>query len=263
MLYINDISNYDWPFTSDTIAAFRADREDGNAGGYQGVIIGSQNPAIARMQAAVCRANDFPVIATYTEPFKADDAYNATLVAIEIAKENGSRFICAACEDGGITGIDELRAVQGLIYAYGLTMVVYCGQYYWQDVFQNTTEFRDCPLWYASYFDDRRRVQRVNYGGWTKVAIHQFASTPYLGGRDRDRNVLWLDEMEPDDMTEAEVRAIAKDEAAKVFDDNYGAYFLMDMDLYWLPAAPGQGDFSSAPNPLVVAAIRDAIQADV
>ena len=68
----------------------------------------------------------------------------------------------------------------------------------------NTTEFAHLPLWHASYWEDGRYQDTVDYGGWTAVTVHQYASTPELCGRNEDRDV-WFEE---DNMADPRVDAI-------------------------------------------------------
>lgn len=201
-----DFSNYDSnvPFDDAAVALFIAD-------GFKLFILGCQNPALADEQAVVARRGGMRTCSVYIEPFTADDAYAATQAGIERCKWFGNRVVWAACEKGGVTGIEELRAIHAHVEAAGLILGIYTGKYTWQDLFQNTTEFSDCPLWFAAYWSDGHitsdlAAEGLTFGGWTRVAIHQYASTPDLAGRPRDRNMVLI-EQEGFPMTDAE-RAI-------------------------------------------------------
>jgi hypothetical protein len=184
-----DFSNYDSdvPFDSAAIVAFGAE-------GFRAFLLGCQNPAIASHQAAVALAGGMEPLATYIEPFTAEDAYEATIDGIAMAIHLGVPIVYAACERGGVTGIDELRAIRGQVEAAGLVLGIYTGKPTWQSLFANTTEFADCPLWFAAYWDDGRLIEEVDFGGWTKVTIHQYASSPAIAGRNRDRNEILIQE---------------------------------------------------------------------
>lgn len=60
-------------------------------------------------------------------------------------------------------------------------------------------------------------------------------------------------------ITEETVEAIAERIARRVFDETAGGYYLALTRKYWLDVA--EGDFSAAPDPDVVAAIRQAVAA--
>lgn len=194
-----DLSNYDSavPFTEETAAAFIAD-------GYDFYILGCQNPDIARAQAAVLNAHGMACIATYVEPFLRIDAYQATIDGIAIAQELGARAVAGACENGGIDGLDELHAVRGQIEAAGLEFITYAGRGTWLNLMGNSLDFADTKLWFPAYWSDGHITHKLSdegaswvYGGWDAVSIHQFASTPELAGRNRDRNMvlIWEDDM--------------------------------------------------------------------
>jgi hypothetical protein len=69
-----------------------------------------------------------------------------------------------------------------------------------------TKKFADSPLWYANYgVNDGKQppIPVVNFGGWTKVGIHQYTSTLYVAGRNRDANYWFLgDEVSQDDFND-------------------------------------------------------------
>lgn len=192
-----DLSNYDWPFTAEMVTAFLA-------AGFECVIIGSQDPDRADAQASLCRDGGMEVIATYAEPFSDGAAPGTTQAAIDLAKRTGARRVYAACETGGVDSLPELRTIIAQIESAGLEAGIYAGKPTWQSLFANTTEFARLPLWFPSYFDDGRIVDSVAFGGWTKVTIHQYASTPELAGRNRDRNAILIEE-ETDDVNAADI----------------------------------------------------------
>lgn len=91
-----------------------------------------------------------------------------------------------------------------------------------------------------------------------KDVAHTFGYAATACASDRYAAAWALTQVQEEDMTEAQTRAIAKEEAAKVFDENFGAYFLAVTRAYWLPI--GAGDFSNAPDREVVAAIKEAVK---
>lgn len=187
-----DFSNFDSdvPFDEAAVAAFRA-------AGADYFILGTQNPAIARAQAAVALAGGMTAVAVYVEPGKAADAAQATIDGIAIAHELGVSTVYAGCEAGGVNGIPELRGIRQQVEAAGLRVGVYAGSPTWAALFDSSTEFSDCPLWFPGYWGDRRIIDTVAFGGWTKVAIHQYASSPAIAGRDRDYDMILEDDMDP------------------------------------------------------------------
>lgn len=187
-----DLSNFDQPFDATTVAALQA-------GGMQWAIVGCQRPAIATMQVAALQAAGVPVIGTYAFLYWGLDTTGQTQAAIDVAKAHGIPYVWLDCEaEGKNEAVGEtpdsrtaqLRACVAMVEASGLKAGIYTGAYYWGPA-MGTTEFARLPLWHASYYSDRRYQPMVDYGGWTNVAIHQYASTPELAGRNRDYDVLF------------------------------------------------------------------------
>jgi hypothetical protein len=83
--------------------------------------------------------------------------------------------------------------IQGLIAqgrARGISLGVYSSESQWSPITGNANIASDLPIWYPHYeeppapnYDDW-----VDFGGWTKPAIKQYAGTTDLCGASIDRN---------------------------------------------------------------------------
>jgi hypothetical protein len=84
----------------------------------------------------------------------------------------------------------------------GLQAGIYTGAYWWPSKMGNSSEFSalGLPLWLANYGSNdpdnpRSPITEVDFGGWTKVAVHQYSSKIPACGRDvRDHNYWFLEE---------------------------------------------------------------------
>lgn len=85
----------------------------------------------------------------------------------------------------------------------GLNAGIYTGSWWWSPKTWNSTAFSHLPLWHAAYPYDGQPIRTVNYGGWTDVAIHQYTSSLYVAGRNRDANYVFMEE---EDMSALEDR---------------------------------------------------------
>ena len=196
-----DLSNYDWPLTPEQVDEFRA-------AGVTEVIVGCQrvDPAIGIIR--VCRSRGLTVKAVYAYLYWGYDVLEEVNKAISVAKlEGGITRIWLDCEQGGeAPGVDpaariaQLRQAVIQVQHSGFAVGIYTGGPFWANCMNNTTEFARFPLWHAAYWDDRHIVERVDYGGWSRVAIHQYASSPELAGRNRDYDVILNDPDEEDEM---------------------------------------------------------------
>ena len=244
-----DISNYD----ADTL-----DVACMKASGVTGVILGCQRPHVARQMADKLIAGGIPIIGVYAFLYLGIDSAGQIVNACDVAEEYGVRRVwldvesTGANERAGITvaeRIDEVERGVGQVLASGLEPGIYTGRWYWVPQMGNTTAFSNLPLWHSEYPNDRHEVRTVDYGGWTNVAIHQYASDIEVCGRVRDHNYVFE---EGDDMTGEDVKRLA----GEIFDDNFSAYFMRAMKQYFTDTGPG--DFSNAPDPDVMAALRSA-----
>lgn len=204
---VADVSNYDYNIDhqqADPDAWVQAFKD----AGIEGVIIGSQNMAMARWQAAGCRDRAMPIVATYAEP----DVDGA----IHLARENSARTVCIVIEPGGIQDINEVRAAVAKVRAAGMLPALYGNR---GDVLATTggaAEFTAIPLWLASYYDDHRVISNVDW--WPTLWGHQFTSTMFIAGKNRDVSEVFQEE---DDMA--------------IDSDTFRAF----MKAYFVPDPPG------------------------
>ena len=76
----------------------------------------------------------------------------------------------------------DVRAARNYARQAGFTTGIYSGIYYWQTEMGNSAEFASDPFWLADYFEDHRLIDTINVGGWTTVAMHQYAGSVELCG---------------------------------------------------------------------------------
>lgn len=188
---ISDISNYDY------------DHDIGNPDGWvqgfkdagvEGFIVGSQWMSKALWQVQRILAAGMPVIATYAEP-------NVD-TAITLAQVAGADTVCLVYEPGGIQSHDDLYAGVVAVRAAGMQPVLYGNMY---DIFWAASDerFHDLPLWFASYFNDRHILSSVDF--WPVLWGHQYTSTEFIAGRNRD-----LSEVYDVGMTAAQEERLAR-----------------------------------------------------
>ena len=201
-----DVSNYD----ADTfdVACLKA-------AGVDRVIVGCQLPLVAREMVTKAQAGGIEVMGVYAYLYFGLDTLRQTQNAVQVAREFHVPTVWLDCES---TGADQeangvtpeqriaylLTCVQ-MVETAGLKCGIYTGSWWWPGRMNNTDRFSHLPLWHAEYPADGHEVREVGYGGWSKVAIHQYTSGLNLCGRDRDANYVF----EEDDMTPDEVAAIA------------------------------------------------------
>lgn len=170
--------------------------------GVEAVIVGCQNQDVAHAQIVQFQKFGIPVIATYGFLWDVNSPYNPSPEArvgraIHEALEHGIGYVALDVEDGdsvpdGI--VDRILSIEGcrnLVRAAGLQSIIYTYQYFWEDKMQNNASFSSLPLWYASYgVNDTHKapVEKVDFGGWTSVAIHQFTSNWPVGNFNVDCN---------------------------------------------------------------------------
>ena len=196
MRQVVDVSNFDWPFDLSVAACLKGS-------GIEGVIVGAQSPSVSRIQIGACRVAGLPVIGIYAEPDVAK--------AVGLAHEFGVERVWLVCEAGSIMNPAELQAGRARVEHEGLKAGIYTGGPWWRQM-GDSHDFADLPLWFPSYFPDRRYIDTVDFGGWTKVAIHQYSSTRSICGRKRDEDVVfdWFEEEEnmPDPRVDEILRAL-------------------------------------------------------
>jgi hypothetical protein len=192
-----DLSNYDADVAEPESAAALA------RAGVTQAIVGCQDPEIARSQIAALRAVDIRVIGVYAFLYFGLDSAGQTQAAIDVAREFGIARVwldvesVAPNEKPGLTPgerCEELHQCVALVEDAGLECGIYTGRWYWVPRMANSTEFSRLPLWHSEYPADRHAIATVDYGGWTNVAIHQYASDIPLCGRNRDHNYVFEEE---------------------------------------------------------------------
>lgn len=200
-----DLSNFDVPFTAETARCLKA-------AGFDGFLLGSQDVTIAAEQGQHCAAAGMVCVGAYAEPWNSAGSDLATQHAIELARIFGGKRVAAACEVGGVTMQTQLDQMLLEIQRSGLRPVIYSGRGTWNQLFAGTTKYRDIDLWFPAYWADGHITTSLvaegfAFGGWDRPWAHQYASTPALCGRNRDRNEI-VTEDEEDGMTDDECYAI-------------------------------------------------------
>ena len=182
------------------------------------MIVGCQRPAIALNMVVECQYVGIDVIGTYAFLYFGLDTIGQTQAAIDVALARGVNTVWLDCESTGENDaasgppqrVAELAACVQMVEAEGLTCGIYTGGWWWPSEMDNSTLFSMRPLWHSEYgLNDGTTppVEAVAYGGWAKVAIHQYWSQNLLCGRNRDTNYV----LEGDDMTRDEVLALLKE----------------------------------------------------
>lgn len=205
-----DVSNYD--FDTFDVTCLKA-------AGIEGIILGCQREDIARAMAQKAAAGALPMLGTYAFLYFGLDTAGQAMAAIRVAKDFNIDTVWLDCESTGSlednhqtpdTRQRQLRDCVHLVQSHGLRAGIYTGSWWWPGYMANTTEFSHLPLWHAAYGPNSGPadpIRTVNYGGWSAVAIHQYTSTLYVCGRNRDANYVFE---EDDDMADPRVDALIK-----------------------------------------------------
>lgn len=167
--------------------------------GVRGAVVGCQRVDIATQQATVLTRNGFTVelyAFLYWGLSTLPEVEKCYAVAAAVPGLAGTRIWldCEAQVPNEAAGqtpggrVAQLAVVRADVTAHGFTTGIYSGIYYWPTYMGNTTRFSTDPFWLADYFDDHRLVDTVNVGGWTAVAMHQFAGSTNLCGVDVDED---------------------------------------------------------------------------
>lgn len=91
------------------------------------------------------------------------------------------------CEDtmaaSAAARLSAIRSGVQQIQARGYEAGIYTAHWYWTAYLGNHTDFKDLPLW-ASIYDGSPDLASgfVPFGGWTEVAMKQYAGTSSLAG---------------------------------------------------------------------------------
>jgi GH25 family lysozyme M1 (1,4-beta-N-acetylmuramidase) len=232
-----DISSYDLDtFNAHCFAA------NGVTGVIVGVFSATNAPDRMRTAAQACRdaglkIHGFYGVLYFGSPFglKRDAQW-----AIDLAKEFGVSRVWLDVETDGVDNgftdgsrptpaqrARELGQVVQMVRTAGLSPGIYTYRPFWLQQMGSTSEFRDLPLWFASYGQNDPDhpidpITSVNFGGWTQCAIHQYSSTIMVCGRERDHNYVFEGE---DDMTPEEVNKLVEAFVGATFPAYVEAYF--------------------------------------
>lgn len=192
-----DLSNYDADVAVAETAAALA------AAGVTEAVVGCQRPELAGRQIASLRAARIRVIGVYAFLYFGLDTEGQAAAAIGVARESGIARVWLDVESmvpnerSGLTPAErceELGRCVALVESAGLECGIYTGRWYWIPRMADSAEFARLPLWHSEYPSDRHAIATVDYGGWTGVAMHQYASDLQLCGRDRDHNYVFEEE---------------------------------------------------------------------
>lgn len=200
-----DVSNYD-------LSTF--DAECMKAEGVTGVIIGCQREQAADIIANRCVVAGLPILGMYAFLYFGIDTLGQTQTAIQMALDYDVKRVWLDCESTGEHDAasgptqrqDELARCVEAVRDAGLEPGIYTGRWWWPG-YMATEAFSHLPLWHSEYTVRFAPVPEVDYGGWTKVAIHQYTSQFWCCGRNRDANYVF----EEDDMTREQVLALLKE----------------------------------------------------
>src|SRR5574337_772769 len=106
--------------------------------------------------------------------------------AIDGAKKYGIPRVCLDIEavppyeapgvTSGFRVQETHRAVQ-MVETAGLEPIIYTYKPYWVNQMENTFGFSKYKLIFAAYYYDLHHQDKVDFGGWTDIWIHQYMST--------------------------------------------------------------------------------------
>ncbi len=162
------------------------------AAGWDGVILGTQNPSVTRRQWEACNLEGFHVDSLYVFVYWEGDDQRRILEALTLANQYDLK-VWLDCEwtKTGWPGtgtwaptpeqiIPLIRHYKGMLGEFYAG--IYTGKWWWEPYVGNTTEFSADPLWHAAYqtlkpnFDDFKP-----YGGWSRPNIWQYSSNGTQG----------------------------------------------------------------------------------
>lgn len=192
------------------------------AAGVTGVILGVYSPSDApnrmRQAAQSCRDAGIDILGFYGLVYFGDPHGETrdTRWAIQLAQEFDVNRVWLDCEmDARAAGwsqapvpapsgrVSAIHTAVDAVRLAGLSPGIYTGSWWWRPNTNDSTSFASLPLWHSDYGANdgtREPVLEVNYGGWTKVAVHQYTSRLFVCGRERDANYVF----EEDEMTNEE-----------------------------------------------------------
>jgi len=204
---ILDLSQYD-------LSTF--DPQCMKAAGVTGVILGvfaPSGPEAMKGCAVACQNAGITVHGFYGLPYFGSPTGEKRDIqwAINNALQLGVTRVWIDCEiDGkGIFNDTVTPTVPGRIQVVrdlvkqiedaGLSPGIYTAAWWWRPNMGNTHEFAHLPLWFANYGANDGTLPPYEtlpdpFGGWTAPAVHQYTSTLYVCGRNRDANYLLEEE---------------------------------------------------------------------
>lgn len=214
-----DLSNYDWD-TFDAKAFYAA--------GVRRAIVGSQRPSLSGQMVDALRSEGIEVIASYDLPyFGSDDTTKPQAERLAaFCEQYKIPFAWADAEiDANQTNVPEWKAIptpsvaqrQAEFRAFVTTVAaaapvgVYTNGAWWNPHMGGSTEWSDRPLWLATYGVGGAAIppiETVDFGGWTKPALHQYTSTAVINGRVRDLSYQFEEITEEPEVTQEQFNAM-------------------------------------------------------
>lgn len=198
-----DLSNYDWD-TFDAKAFYAA--------GVRRAIVGSQQPSLSGQMVEALRDEGIKVIATYDLPyFGSDDTTRGPIErAVAFAAQYSIPHVWVDAEiDANQTNVPEWQSIptpsvsqrqsefrwcMDLVKTHAPAHGIYTNGSWWTPNMGGSVEWCDSPLWLATYGVAGAAIdpiQDVDFGGWTKAALHQYTSTWQVNDRGRDCSYLF------------------------------------------------------------------------
>ncbi len=209
-----DVSNWQIQFATPEAARQLA------AAGVDRAIVGCQRSSIAREHVHYFREAGIVVEDLYAFLYFGftNGVTGEVEKALEVARRMGGiKRIWLDCEATGehlhssstiASRHAELREAVKMVEDAGFAPGIYTGGWWWPP-YMNTEAFSHLPLWHSEYWADWRAVPVVSYGGWSKVAIHQYTSTRVLLGANVDHNYWYIEEADmPDDRLRVEIEEL-------------------------------------------------------
>jgi hypothetical protein len=200
-----DLSNYDWD-TFDAKAFYAA--------GVRRAIVGSQQPSLSGQMVDGLRNEGIDVIATYDLPYFGSDETTRGPIerAVSFAEKYNIPHVWVDAEiDANQTNVKEWQSIptptvsqrqaefrwcMDLVRTHAPSHGIYTNGGWWTPNMGGSNEWSSCALWLATYGVDGSAcdpIEDVDFGGWTKAALHQYTSTHVINGRGRDVSYLFGD----------------------------------------------------------------------
>ena len=162
------------------------------------VIVGCQDPVIAKQQVEVCRGACLGVD-LYAQPSLGSNLFDIVGRADKVALDTGldkknSRLWLAfdmtpPSDMSPDFFIGWLARFVRLASLLGFNVGIYTSRNKWLDFMGNNSEFYTYPLWYADYDGIDNMVGYVGFGGWFIPTIKQYAKNVQIDGFNVDLNV--------------------------------------------------------------------------